>query len=77
MDKLRTLFNELENMRFDLQDNYRMSLKERFEIVGEFVENELKDAISVIDQALDRIQELEDELEEANEKIEELERESQ
>lgn len=76
MEKLKKLHDELENMRFDLQDNYRTSLKERFEIVGEFVENELKDAISIIDYALDRIQELEDELEEANEKIEVLEREA-
>lgn len=72
MDKLRTLYNELEAMKQDLQGR-SASWSAKFEIIGDFVEDGLSDAINVIDQALDRIQELEDELEEANERIEELE----
>ncbi|OCT12536.1 hypothetical protein A8709_32460 [Paenibacillus pectinilyticus] len=74
MDKLRTLFNELEAMKQDLQNRYT-SWSNKFDIIGDFVESGLDDAISVIDQALDRIQELEDELEEAQEIIDEMERE--
>lgn len=74
MDKLRSLFNELEGMKSDINNIYT-SWRDKFDIIGSFVEDGLSDAISVIDQALDRIQELEDELEEAQEKINELERE--
>lgn len=76
MDKLRSLFNELEGMKSDINNIYT-SWNDKFDIIGSFVEDGLSDAISVIDQALDLIQELEDELEEANEKIENLEREAQ
>ena len=72
MDKLRTLLNELEDMKQDLQDRFA-SWSNKFDVIGDFVETGIDDAISVIDQALDRIQELEDELEEANERIDELE----
>jgi chromosome segregation ATPase len=76
MKKLQELHKYLDNLKDDLNNTYRISLKEKFELVGEFVDTELDDAVSVIDSALDRIQELEDELEEANERIEELEREA-
>lgn len=72
MDKLRELFNQLKNMESDLQNVY-VSWSDKFRVIGDFVESELEDALNIIDNALDRIQELEDELEEANERIEELE----
>jgi predicted RNase H-like nuclease (RuvC/YqgF family) len=74
MKKLQDLHKYLDDMQNDLS-NIRMSLQDKFELVGNFVENELSDAITVVDSALDRIQELEDELEEAKNRIEELERE--
>lgn len=73
MDKLKQLYNELSNMKIDVQ-NISVRWSYKFEAIGEFVESGLEDAICVIDNALDRIQELEDELEEANERIDELER---
>lgn len=74
MKELEKLHQQLENMRYDLFDNYKVDIKERFEIVGRFVGEELLETIDVIDRAIDRIKELEGELDEAQERIEELER---
>ena len=55
MDKLRMLLNEIEDMKKDLQDR-NASWSNKFDVIGDFVESGIDDAISVIDQALDRIQ---------------------
>jgi hypothetical protein len=77
MKELRRVLNDLESLRSSLMNNSRYDLKDHLDMIGTFINDELPDAINIIEETLDAIADLEDELKEANDRIDELEREAE
>jgi len=72
MKDIKKAHGTLEDLKYEIKSNSN-SLSEKLEYVGKFIDSDLEDIISVLDDAVDRIEELENDLEDAQKAAEEWE----
>ncbi|MDF2684777.1 MAG: hypothetical protein K0R47_5967 [Brevibacillus sp.] len=71
---MKQALSTLEDLINKLEHRYN-SFEEKLGYISDFLDGDIKDIVSAIEEGIEKIEELQDELDDANKKIDELERE--